>query len=123
VRLWKLRKMVNRTFVYVDGFNLYYRALAQKPYKWLSLYALATRLLPNNQIVEIKYYTAAFREIAIQTNQIAKLPTCGPYVQHLAFLFSMVNFSRKLLLALSYIRLLLARDMFRFTALKKKVRT
>jgi uncharacterized LabA/DUF88 family protein len=50
--------MVNRTFVYVDGFNLYYRALAQKPYKWLSLYALATRLLPNNQIVEIKYYTA-----------------------------------------------------------------
>jgi len=50
--------MVNRTFVYVDGFNLYYRALAQKPYKWLSLYALATRMLPNNQIVEIKYYTA-----------------------------------------------------------------
>jgi uncharacterized LabA/DUF88 family protein len=48
--------MSNRTFVYVDGFNLYYRALAQKP--WLSLYALATRMLPGNHIVEIKYYTA-----------------------------------------------------------------
>jgi len=47
-----------RTFVYVDGFNLYYRALAQKPYKWLNLYALATRILPVNDIVEIKYYTA-----------------------------------------------------------------
>jgi len=42
----------------VDGFNLYYRALAQKPYKWLSLYALATRMLPGNDIVEINYYTA-----------------------------------------------------------------
>jgi uncharacterized LabA/DUF88 family protein len=50
--------MSKRTFVYVDGFNLYYRALAQKPYKWLSLYALADRILPANDIVEIKYYTA-----------------------------------------------------------------
>jgi uncharacterized LabA/DUF88 family protein len=50
--------MSNRTFVYVDGFNLYYRALAQKPNKWLSLYALATRMLPGNHIIEIKYYTA-----------------------------------------------------------------
>jgi uncharacterized LabA/DUF88 family protein len=51
--------MSNRTFVYVDGFNLYYRALAQKPYKWLSLYALARRILdPENDIIEIKYYTA-----------------------------------------------------------------
>lgn len=47
-----------RTFVYVDGFNLYYRALAQKPNKWLDLRALATRILPRNEIVEIKYYTA-----------------------------------------------------------------
>jgi len=51
-------KMANRTFVYVDGFNLYYRALAQGPHKWLSLYALAVRMLPNNSIAEIKYYTA-----------------------------------------------------------------
>ena len=50
--------MPNRTFVYVDGFNLYYRALAQKPYKWLNLQALASGILPQNQICEIKYYTA-----------------------------------------------------------------
>jgi uncharacterized LabA/DUF88 family protein len=50
--------MANRTFVYVDGFNLYYRALAQKPHKWLSMYALATRMLPHNNIAQIKYYTA-----------------------------------------------------------------
>lgn len=51
--------MGNRTTVYVDGFNLYYRALKDKPHKWLSLYALAARMLPNNAITEIKYYTAA----------------------------------------------------------------
>lgn len=51
--------MSKRTFVYVDGFNLYYRALAQKPYKWLNLYALAKQILePENDILEIKYYTA-----------------------------------------------------------------
>jgi len=51
--------MPKRTFVYVDGFNLYYRALAQKPHKWLSLYALSARMLdPENDIREIKYYTA-----------------------------------------------------------------
>jgi len=50
--------MPSRTFVYVDGFNLYYRALAQRPYKWLNLHALASGILAQNQIVEIKYYTA-----------------------------------------------------------------
>lgn len=51
--------MAKRTFIYVDGFNLYYRALAQKPHKWLSLYALGVRMLePENEIREIKYYTA-----------------------------------------------------------------
>ncbi len=51
--------MSKRTFVYVDGFNLYYRALAQKPNKWLNLYALAKQILDSeNDILEIKYYTA-----------------------------------------------------------------
>ena len=50
--------MPNRTFVYVDGFNLYYRALKSRPYKWLNLSALAGRILSPNQIIEIKYYTA-----------------------------------------------------------------
>jgi uncharacterized LabA/DUF88 family protein len=48
-----------RTIVYVDGFNLYHRALKDTAYKWLNLMALAKELLePHNQIVAIKYYTA-----------------------------------------------------------------
>lgn len=47
-----------RTFVYIDGFNLYYRALRNTPYRWLDLSKLAQLLLPKNQIHRIRYYTA-----------------------------------------------------------------
>lgn len=48
-----------RTAIYVDGFNLYYRALKGTPYKWLDLKKLCENLLqPQNQIVSIKYFTA-----------------------------------------------------------------
>jgi uncharacterized LabA/DUF88 family protein len=48
-----------RTYVYVDGFNLYYGALKDTKYKWLDLKALFTAILrPQNQIQRIKYYTA-----------------------------------------------------------------
>ena len=48
-----------RTYVYVDGFNLYYRALRGTPYKWLDLQALASGLLdPHNRIDKIRYFTA-----------------------------------------------------------------
>lgn len=47
-----------RTFVYVDGFNLYYRALRNTPYRWLDLSRLFKLLLPNDQIHRIHYYTA-----------------------------------------------------------------
>ena len=48
-----------RTFVYVDGFNLYNRALINTPYKWLDLRALCKSLLgPQNDLLAIKYYTA-----------------------------------------------------------------
>jgi hypothetical protein len=50
--------MPQRTIVYVDGFNLYYRALKGTGFKWLDLKALFTELLPAQQIVAIKYYTA-----------------------------------------------------------------
>ncbi len=50
---------MQRTIVYVDGFNLYYRALRETPHRWLNLMALAREMLrPQNQIVAIKYYTA-----------------------------------------------------------------
>jgi len=48
-----------RTFIYVDGFNLYNRALIKTQFKWLDLRSLCTWLLDSaNQIEEIKYYTA-----------------------------------------------------------------
>jgi len=49
-----------RTIIYVDGFNLYFRLLVNRPAaKWLNIKALAERLLdPANKVVGVKYYTA-----------------------------------------------------------------
>jgi uncharacterized LabA/DUF88 family protein len=47
-----------RTIVYIDGFNLYYGAVKGTPYKWLDVLALCRFLLPKNQIIQIKYFTA-----------------------------------------------------------------
>ena len=48
-----------RTYIYVDGFNLYYGALKDSPYKWLDIKALFRGILqPKNNILQIKYYTA-----------------------------------------------------------------
>lgn len=48
-----------RAYVYVDGFNLYYRALKGTPHKWLNLSALATQLLdPGDTLERIRYFTA-----------------------------------------------------------------
>jgi uncharacterized LabA/DUF88 family protein len=44
--------------VYVDGFNLYYRAVKNTPYRWLDIAELCRRLLPRNDVVKIKYFTA-----------------------------------------------------------------
>ena len=51
-----------RTHIYVDGFNLYYGALKDTPYKWLDLSALFHNiLLSHHQIQTIKYFTANVR--------------------------------------------------------------
>ncbi len=48
-----------RVCVYVDGFNLYYRALKRTPYKWLNLLDLAQSFLdPADRIDHIRYFTA-----------------------------------------------------------------
>ena len=47
------------TNVYIDGFNLYYRALRRSPqYKWLDLAKLSQALLPGHRINRIRYFTA-----------------------------------------------------------------
>lgn len=50
--------MPKRTYVYVDGFNLYYGALRHTPYRWLDLGRLCELLLPKNDVLAIKYFTA-----------------------------------------------------------------
>ncbi len=48
-----------KTWVYVDGFNLYYGALKGTPHKWLDLSRMSVLLLPGYQITKIKYFAAA----------------------------------------------------------------
>ena len=46
------------TNIYIDGFNLYYRAVRGTPYKWLDPFNLCTRILPAHEIGQIKFFTA-----------------------------------------------------------------
>jgi len=47
-----------RTYIYIDGFNFYYRAIKGTPYKWLDLKKLFSSLLGSqNEILKIKYFT------------------------------------------------------------------
>jgi hypothetical protein len=50
--------VTSKTWVYVDGFNLYYGAVKDTPYKWLDIQRLCELLLPNHSINRIKYFTA-----------------------------------------------------------------
>ena len=47
-----------RTNVYIDGLNLYYRALRATPHRWLDIGKLARLLLPQHDIGRIRYFTA-----------------------------------------------------------------
>ena len=46
------------SYVYVDGFNLYYGAVKGTAYKWLDIQKMIQLLLPQNLILKIKYFTA-----------------------------------------------------------------
>ena len=47
-----------KTNVYVDGFNLYYGAVKDTPYKWLDLATFCQNLFPKKNISKIKYFSA-----------------------------------------------------------------
>jgi hypothetical protein len=48
-----------RTIVYIDGFNLYYRALKGTAHKWLDIAALSRAAMPPSCTIErVNYYTA-----------------------------------------------------------------
>lgn len=48
-----------RARVYIDGFNLYYRALKGTPHKWLDIAALADAVMPAGSNIDIVNYYAA----------------------------------------------------------------
>ncbi|MDR3177459.1 MAG: hypothetical protein LBT96_00595 [Campylobacteraceae bacterium] len=56
------KPIYDRVYVYVDGFNLYYRSLKKTSYpaKWLNLKDMVIKLFPdiNLNIEKIKYFTA-----------------------------------------------------------------
>lgn len=50
--------MAERTNVYFDGFNFYYGAVKDTPYRWCDVSRLCQLLLPNHSINRIRYFTA-----------------------------------------------------------------
>ncbi len=53
---------MNKTIVYVDGYNLYYSRLRDGPHKWLDLVKLFDNILKvqdaSSEIIEVKYFTS-----------------------------------------------------------------
>lgn len=47
-----------RTHIYIDGFNFYYGAVKDTPYRWLDLQRLFSLLRPHDDILTIHYFTA-----------------------------------------------------------------
>ena len=50
------------TNLYVDGFNLYYRAVRGTPFKWLDIRKLGETLFPQDTIHRVCYFTALLDE-------------------------------------------------------------
>lgn len=68
-----------RTIVYIDGFNLYYGACRAPDRRWLDVSALATRLLPEDEIEAIGYFTANIKKDREdrRAGSPAALPPCA----------------------------------------------
>jgi len=47
-----------KTILYIDGFNLYYGALKDTPYKWLNPVTLTSKVFPKNRIIATKFCSA-----------------------------------------------------------------
>jgi hypothetical protein len=82
-----------RVSVYVDGFNLYYRALQNTPYKWLNIFELAKQfILLHDTITRVRYFTArvssrggdldAPRRQQIYLNALETIPTITVHYGH-----------------------------------------
>ena len=71
-----------RTQVYVDGFNLYYGALKDTPFKWVDPVKLAYQLLPASYSVsKLKYFTA----------RVSGIPDAGAPARQQAYLSALAT--------------------------------
>ncbi|MHB0972259.1 MAG: NYN domain-containing protein [Thermoanaerobaculia bacterium] len=59
--------MKPRTIVYIDGFNLYYGCIKGSPYRWLDLYRFSQAMLPKNDVLQVKYFTAIVKPSPFDT--------------------------------------------------------
>jgi uncharacterized LabA/DUF88 family protein len=58
--------------IYVDGFNLYYGALKNTPYRWLDIAKLCRIMLPRDTINQIKYFTALVNPRPTDPDQLTR---------------------------------------------------
>lgn len=58
--------------IYVDGFNLYYGALRNTPYRWLDIAQLCRIMLPRDTIQQIKYFTALVNPRPTNPDQLTR---------------------------------------------------
>lgn len=49
---------MDRAYVYIDGFNLYYGSVKGTPFRWLDVAQMCRKLLPRANILAFKYFTA-----------------------------------------------------------------
>jgi len=53
-----------KTFVYIDGFNLYHRAVKKTPFKWLDFEAFCDDIAgPRHTVERIRYFTAKVKSM------------------------------------------------------------
>ena len=72
------------TIVYVDGFNLFYRALKGTSWKWLDLHLLLRKVLGSHHDVrKIKYFTARVSATSVDPSKAQRQDVYLRGLQHL----------------------------------------
>jgi len=66
---------VRRTYVYIDGFNFYYGCIRSSPYRWLDLFKFAQAMLPKNDVVRVKYFTAIVKPSTKDPTKVVRQQT------------------------------------------------
>jgi uncharacterized LabA/DUF88 family protein len=64
-----------RVIAYVDGFNVYYRALRRTPYKWLDLVGLVKEIFADHELCLVRYFTAPVKASPFDPQQQTKQQT------------------------------------------------